>query len=176
MRLDYSKAAAYHNACIGKQAQMKKQPRISRSGENPAQPYPAHQRSATRSNILAPVAQASATGSFLKKLAFGCVCLRDGSQDVGRRPPVWGVGLLGLRVCAGFLGALIREIREIRGCCIFCGLINATEFLMLMNDAPPQELCGSKMRSVSSSGLNVLAFSGCAVQRMQGNSGWEACH
>jgi len=73
-----------------------------------------------RSNILAPVAQASATGSFLKKLAFGCVCLRDGSQDVGRRPPVWGgVGLCGLRVCAGFIRALIREIREIRGCFVF---------------------------------------------------------
>ena len=130
------------NVGIGKQAQMKKLPRISRSGENPAQPYPPHRRSATRSNILAPVAQASATGSFLKKLAFGCVCLRDGSQDVGRRPPVWGVWLRGLWVCAGFIRALIRAIRAIRGCFIFCGFINATEFLMSMNDTPPQELCG----------------------------------
>jgi hypothetical protein len=117
---------------------MKKLPRIariSRRGENPAQPYPPHRRSAARSNILAPVAQASAAGCFLKKLPFGCVCLRDGSQDVGRRPPVWGVGLLGLRVCAGFIRALIREIRAIRGCFVFCGFINATEFLMSMNDA-----------------------------------------
>jgi len=101
---------------------MKKLPRIariSRSGENPAQPYPPRRRSAARSNILAPVAQASATGSFLKKLAFGCVCLRDGSQDVGRRPAVWGVWLRGLRVCAGFIRALIREIRAIRGCFVF---------------------------------------------------------
>jgi len=70
---------------------MKKLPRIariSRSGENPAQPYP-H------------------TG--------------------------------GLRGCAGFIRALIREIREIRGC-FFCGFINATEFLISMNGAPPQKL------------------------------------
>jgi hypothetical protein len=35
-------------------------------------------------------------------------------------------------VCAGFIRALIREIR---GCFVFCGFINATEFLMSMNDA-----------------------------------------
>jgi hypothetical protein len=48
-------------------------------------------------------------------------------------------------VCAGFIRALIREIREIRGCFIFCGFMNATEFLMPMNDSPPQELCGENM-------------------------------
>jgi len=57
--------------------------------------------------------------------------------------PVWGVGLRGLRVCAGFIRASIREIRAIRGCFIFCGFLNATEFLMSMNDTPPQELCVS---------------------------------
>jgi hypothetical protein len=125
---------------------MKKLPRIariSRSGEDPAQPYPPHRRPSA--NILAPVAQANASECQFLQEATRRACLRDGSQDVAARSaaPVWGVGLRGLRVCAGFIGALIREIRAIRGCFILCGFINATEFLMSMNDAPPQELCGS---------------------------------
>jgi len=133
------------NACIGKQAQMKKQPRIariSRSGENLAQPYPPHRRPSA--NILVPVAQANASECQFLWEATRRACLRDGSQDVAAcsAAPVWGVGLCGLRVCAGFIRALIREIRAIRGCFIFCGFINATEFLMSMNDSPPQELCG----------------------------------
>jgi hypothetical protein len=121
---------------------MKKLPRISRispSGENPAQPYPPHRRPSA--NILAPVAQANASECQFPQEATRRACLRDGSQDVAARSaaPVWGVGLRRLRVCAGFIRALIREIR---GCCIFCGFIHATEFLMSMNDAPPQELCG----------------------------------
>jgi len=119
---------------------MKKLPRISRSGENPAQPYPPHRRPSA--NILATVAQANASECQFLQEATRRACLRDGSQDVAARSaaPVWGVGLRGLQVCAGFIRALIREIR---GCFIFCGFINATEFLMSMNDAPPQELCGS---------------------------------
>jgi hypothetical protein len=114
---------------MGKQAQMKKLPRISRSGENPAQPCPPHRRPSA--NILAPVAQANASE---------CQFLQQAARSAA---PVWGVWLRGLRVCAGFIRAWIREIRAIRGCFIFCGFINATEFLMSMNDAPPQELCVS---------------------------------
>jgi hypothetical protein len=124
------------NACIGKQAQMKKLPRISRisrSGENLAQPYPPHRRPSA--NILAPVAQANAFECQFLQEATRRACLRDGRQGVAARSaaPVWGVGLRGLWVCAGFIRALIREIRAIRGCFIFCGFKNATAFLISMN-------------------------------------------